>query len=136
MAQQSTQDEHLGVGRVHDGVHGQPCDISLPERQLVRKGQLDSVCFRKRRYILKLHDASLRGPFRQVFILDPKRPLRCFPRHSDVHQGAEDPPLALPVVRNGHISVFHGLRLEVADQLIQPLVLCALPCHVHMLPIE
>ena len=127
--------EHLGVGRVHNGVHGKPCDISLPEREYVRKGQLDSVCFRKRRDVCQLNDASLFCSFRQVFILDQKRPLRRFPRHPDVHQGAQNPSLALGVVRDGQIAVFRTLRFEIADQLIQPLVLCALPCHVHMLPI-
>ena len=105
--------QHLRIGRVHDGVDGQPGDIALPEGNAVRDLRDPG----------KGHDPVLPVSFLQVFVLHLKDFAGHLFRHADIHQRPERASLILRVFRRLQIPVPHRILFECFDQIIQSFLL-------------
>ena len=115
--------EHLRICRIDNGSHMQSGDISLPDGKLICIRMAASVLFCRCRYILKLHNPFLFRLFGQEIILHPQDFFIHFPRHTDIHEGAQDSSLLPIVLSRFQISVLHRIFLEFTEQIVKPLFL-------------
>ena len=118
--------QHPGIGRIHDGIGREPCDIPLPDRDAVRL-RMPASQSGDRRDVFDLHDPVFPVPLPQVFILHREDGRVHHPRHADVHEGPEDPPLIIRIRRGFEIPVLYGIFFELFYQVIKPFILVHSP---------
>ena len=117
--------QHLGIGRIDNGSHLKPGNISLPEGYPVCQRTFASVLLLHGRNLLQRHNSFFPCLFLQEFILHPQDILIHGSRHPDVHERTQHHSLFLPVVSHFQIPVPSRIFLKFFQKIIQSFLLSA-----------